>query len=227
MIWKAIYEIGDTALPRVATSNHRRLYIAAVSIVEEWKSCMSQEAVGTLTSRKPHPPSDSGDAHDDRPSSTPSSNSSESDGDDSSDGAGPHVNDTNNLGQQHQAHPSSAISYSDYQPSLTFSSSPLQSVPSEKSTEFTESDVVEDRPDNLAPYAPWNVDDWQSKDGHAFDDLHQDNRSSTVGVDALSPNHLEKPAQLPCGPWEFWEPDFMKLLDEARLRELAERFGMI
>lgn len=110
--------------------------------------------------------------------------------------------------------------------SILFSSSPPKSAPSEEPNQDDESDVVEGRPDDLAPYAPWNVD-WQSKGAQALDDLPQDNHSSAVDVDSSSLYHLEKPAKLPRGPWEYWRPDFMKDMNEAKYRKLAERFGMI
>ncbi|EIM82131.1 uncharacterized protein STEHIDRAFT_161477 [Stereum hirsutum FP-91666 SS1] len=242
MIWKAIYEIGNkVSHNQIENINHRLLYLSALCIVEEWKFCMSPEARKLLTSRQPRHPPDSGDAHTDHSSPTLPSGPSEDDSDSDSggesggesDGDGGdsdlHVSDARNSGHQHMAHGSTLISYSNYKLSFT-SSSPPKSAPSEKLTRDDESDVVEERPDNLAPYVPWNVGDWQFKDAQpdaqALDDL-QDNHSSVLAVESLSLYRLENPAQLPRGPWEYWRPDFMKDMDEAKYRELAERFGMI
>lgn len=252
MIWKAIYEIGNKVTPNeIQNINHRRLYLMASTIVLNWKSSMSPEALNSLSERKPRPPPDSDDPDSDHSSSTPPSNLSEDDsggggggddnigGDGESDGDGDGnsgsdggvfdscVNGARKVGHQRLSHGSSLISYSNYQPALTFSSSPPKSAPSEEPNQDDESDVVEGRPDDLAPYAPWNVGNWQSKGAQALDDSLQVNHSSAVGVESSSFYHLEKPAQLPPGPWENWRPDFMKDMNEAKYRELAERFGMI
>lgn len=244
MIWKAISEVGNKVLPyQIENLDHQTLYIAALGIVALWRQNLSLEAQKSLTFRKPRQPPDSGDAHTDYSSSTLPSGPSEDDSDSDSDGdsesdgdadsnsdsdgghSDPHVSDAHDLEQQHMAHGSTLISYSNYRPSFTSSSPPPKSAPSQELTQDNESDIVGERLDDLAPYVPWNVGDWQ--DVQAPDDLLQDEHSSVVDAESLSLYRLEKPAQLPHGPWEYWRPDFMKDMDEAKYRELAERFGMI
>lgn len=242
MMWKAYFELRAKNIDEVITTDSLRyLCRRALAIVDCWKIRMTS-AGHVVPSSKPI--DKGGDRDDDHSSDNGSSVAPTSDGRASSrdERSASNGDDNSNSapaptragGRSSHSQPAegeteiSEVSYSNYQPSLDYFPSYGSSTPALDDEESQEDDS---RLRDLASYQPWSVDVWRSKDLHVADDddapMHDDELSLVYGSDEPSICLEEQTATLPVGDYGHWEPDFMKRMDETRLRELALRLGYV
>lgn len=243
MIWKAFFELRAKNINEVISSvTLRYLCARALAIAQCWTVRMTSaghvvplsEPIGKDGDRD----DDDGDGHnsdndsDVAPTSGGRASShderSASNGDDNSNGARTPSRAGGRSSQSQPAEGESEVSYSNYQPSLDYFPSYSSSTPA---LDDEESQEDGNRPRDLASYQPWSVNVWRSKGLHVADDdnapMHDEELSLVHGSDEPSIYPEEQTATLPVGDYGHWEPDFMKRMDETRLRELALRLGYV
>lgn len=243
MIWKALYELRDKHVDELNISGSlKSLCFKAKSIVECWKLQMISAGHVVPWSEPINRDGDgdesdrSGDNSDNDSNIAPTSDGrassqdqrSDSSVDGNSNAAPASKGAFNRSSHEQPAEGETEVSYSNYQPSLDYSFSNSSSTPALDDEQSQEDDG---RPHDLASYQPWSVDAWRSKGLHVVGDddtqVHDDEHSLVYDSDAPSIYLEEKAAALPVGEYGHWEPDFMKRMDERRIRQLALRLGYV
>lgn len=243
MMWKADFELRDKNVRQVITIDSlRSLCRRALGIVDHWKMLMTSAGHVVPSSEPINKGGDRDDGDRDDHSSdidgsvAPTSEGrassrderSASNGDDDSNSAHAPTRAGGRSSHSQPAEGQTEVSYSDYQPSLDYFPSYSSSTPALDDEESQEDDS---RLRDLASYQPWSVDVWRSKGLPVANDddapMHNEELSLVYGSDEPAIHLQEQTATLPVGDYGHWEPDFMKRMDETRLRELALRLGYV
>lgn len=243
MIWKALYELRGKHVDELNISvSLKLLCFTAKAIVECWKLHMISaghvvpwsEPINRDGDRDESDRSDDNINNDSNIVPTSDGHaSSQDEGSGSSaggngNGAPASIGDVDRTSNGQPAKGETEVSYSNYQPS--FDSFPSES--SSAAVDDEESHEDENRPHDLASRQPWSVDIWRTEVlGIANDNdapLRDDEYFLVYGSDGPPSSYQEEAAAaLPMGDYGHWEPDFMKRMDETRIRELALRLGYV